>query len=637
MKGIRLLLIFFVIAIVYGFAPTISSRYHNNVLSKQTSLNMGLIDRFKNIFKRNKVPENGYDYIIVGGGTAGCVLANRLSADPNCNVLVLEAGTSNYKHNLIEIPAGILRLFKNPKYDWDYETSATKATADRNVYLCRGKVLGGSSCTNVLLYHRGNDNDYKYWAETTGDSSWGPDSVLPYFKKSQDDFRGESLYHSEGGEFAVSEVRYQNPLSRKFLQACGELGYPANDDFNNWSRSQEGYGRYQVTERNGARCSTASGFLQPIIKRKNLHIKTGTIVSKVLFDNKKAVGVELNQQNRHNNKNNRDNNNSNNNNSYNNRDSNNNIDIEIANLSNNGEVLLAGGAINSPQTLMLSGIGPGEHLEKHNIPTLVNSPGVGSNLQDHPAVVTSYACKPEHEGISVTSKIRIKGTSLSNPKVLLQWLMNRSGPLTSTGCDHGGFFKTKENLDDPDLQMRFLAAQALSADGMSTFTKFKNSAGHPDGFSFQSIACRAHSVGNVRLSSNDPHSKPIIEGCHLNDERDIVTLREGIKLSRKLSNSPALVPFKAEEIYPGKHIQSDEDIDNYIRNSVHTSNALVGTCRMGVLNDEHAVVDGQLRVKGVHGLRVVDASIMPKIPGGQTSAPTVMIAEKVADLLLSTV
>lgn len=570
------------------------------------------MDLLGNLFgKKNKlpdIPENGYDYIVVGGGTAGCVLANRLTTDPNNNVLMIEAGSNRFRHKLIEIPAGILRLFKNPTFDWDYETKASSDTNNRGVYLCRGKVLGGSSCTNVLLYHRGNDNDYKHWAEVSGEDSWGPNDVLPYFKKSQDDFRGESLYHSKGGEFAVSEVRYQNPLSKKFLQACGELGYPANDDFNNWSRSQEGYGRYQVTERDGARCSTATGFLDPVKKRSNLHVITETMANKLIFDeNKKVIGVDID----HNGEN------------------------KIINVSSNGEVLLAGGAINSPQLLMLSGIGPKEHLQEHKIPVVVDRPGVGKNLQDHPAAVVSYAVKPEYQGISVTSKIRIKGTKLSNPKVLLQWLLKKSGPLTSTGCDHGGFFKSNPQMEDPDIQLRFLSAQALSADGMSTFTEYKKSAGHPDGFSLQSIACRAHSRGHIKLASSDPQSKPIIEGCHLSDERDVYTLREGIKLSRKLAEAPALSQYKAEEVYPGKHINTDSEIDNYIRNTVHTSNALVGTCRMGRKDDPHAVVDGELKVLGVSGLRVIDASVMPKIPGGQTSAPTVMIAEKATDILMN--
>jgi choline dehydrogenase-like flavoprotein len=335
-----------------------------------------------------------------------------------------------------------LKIFKS-KFDWDFGSSPEPNVANRSIYLCRGKVLGGSSCANVLLYHRGDSNDYKDWAKLTGDDEWSPENVLPYFKKSEDDFRGESKYHGTGGEFAVSDVRYQNPLSKTFLSACGENGYPSNDDFNNWSRSQEGYGRYQVSERDGSRCSAASGFLAPIMKRKNLNVVTKATVSRVTFNGNEASGVDvvINGESHH------------------------------VGLSSGGEVLLTGGAISSPQILMLSGIGPQQHLMDHGINMVHDLQGVGKNLQDHPAAVVSYECSKGNEGISVTSVIRIPGTTINNPKVVLDWMLNKSGPLTSTGCDHGGFFKTKENLVSPDLQMRFLAARAITADGMGTFTK----------------------------------------------------------------------------------------------------------------------------------------------------------------------
>lgn len=296
---------------------------------------------------------------------------------------------------------------------------------------------------NVLLYHRGNAHDYQKWAEITGDSEWDPQHVLPYFKKSEDDFRGESEYHGTGGELSVSDVRYQNLLSKTYLNACKEFGFQHNDDFNNWSRSQEGYGRYQVMEKNGERCSAASGFLQPVQKRKNLKVVASTMVKKINIEGATATGVVINHDGK---------------------------DYTVQ-LNDGGEVLLTGGAINSPQLLMLSGIGPKEHLQRHNIDVKVDLPMVGKNLQDHPASVVSYTVKPQHKGISVTSKIRIKGTGITNPKVLLQWALRRSGPLTSVGCDHGGFFKTEEGLESPNLQMRFLPAKAISPDGMGTFIK----------------------------------------------------------------------------------------------------------------------------------------------------------------------
>ena len=337
-----------------------------------------------------------------------------------------------------------MKLFKS-KFDWDFDASPEPNVNNRSIYLCRGKVLGGSSCANVLLYHRGDSNDYKDWASMTGDNEWGPENVLPYFKKSEDDFRGESKYHGAGGEFAVSDVRYQNPLSKTFLMACGESGFNANDDFNNWSRSQEGYGRYQVSEKDGSRCSAASGFLAPIMSRKNLNVVTRATVSRIVFAGGEATGVQVI------------------------------IDgVEhLVNLSEGGEVLLTGGAISSPQILMLSGVGPEEHLSAHGIDVVHDLQGVGKNLQDHPATVVSYECSKGNEGVSVTSVIRIPGTTINNPKVVLDWVLNKSGPLTSTGCDHGAFFKTKEELASPDLQMRFLAARAITADGMGTFTKVR--------------------------------------------------------------------------------------------------------------------------------------------------------------------
>ena len=319
-----------------------------------------------------------------------------------------------HKPSLVQ--AGIIKLFKT-EFDWNFDSEREASTKDREIYLCRGKVLGGSSCINVLLYHRGDREDYEQWEALSGEARWGPQQVLPYFKKSQDDFRGESASHGLGGELSVSEVRYQNPLSRAYLQACAEAGFPANPDFNDWSRAQEGAGRFQVMERNGARCSAASGFLKPALRRKNLRVVTRATVHKVVFggpDGKQTQGVELTlgdkaeaQQ------------------------------VQVR-LAAGGEVLLTGGSINSPQLLMLSGIGPSAELGRHGIPTLVDAPAVGQGLQDHPASVVSYEVPPEHRGISVTSKIRIPGTRLTNPLVALQWMLRRSGPFTSVGCDHGG-------------------------------------------------------------------------------------------------------------------------------------------------------------------------------------------------------
>ena len=522
----------------------------------------------------------------------------------------------------MRIPGGILRLFKSA-WDWDYTSEPDERTGGRGIYLCRGKTIGGSGSTNVLLYNRGSARDYDAWASECGAEGWAAADVLPYFKKAEGRsaaLGGADKHHGDAGPFSVDQVRYQNPLSKAFLRACGSAGLRANADFNDWDAPQEGFGRFVVNEKDGERCSAATGYLEPALARENLHVLTGALARRVVFDEgdaKAASGVEFALAS---------------------------DDAAAAplaaSLAAGGEVLLAGGAINSPHTLMLSGIGPRAELEAHGVPVRKELGGVGANLQDHPAAVVSYTTKKK--GVSVTSRIRLLGTRLPSPSAVLSWLVRRRGPLTSTGCDHGGFFKSgaPERAGDaePDLQVRFLAARALSADGMSTFAKFRESGGLPDGYSFQSIVARPKSrdAGRVRLASADPTDKPKVEAGYLSDPADLATLRAGIKLGRELSASAAFERFGPNvETFPGADVRTDEQIDEYIRGTLHTSNALVGTCKMGRASDAGAVVDATLRVHGVKGLRVVDASVMPRIPGGQTNAATVMIAEKAADMIAS--
>jgi len=312
--------------------------------------------------------------------------------------------------------------------------------------------------------------------------------------------------------------------------------------------------------------------------------------------------------------------------------------MHIARLAPGGEVLLTGGAVHSPQMLMLSGIGPKKQLEQHGIQVIKSLPGVGENLQDHPAAVVSFECPEEQRGVAVTSKIRIPGTTLPHPWPVFEWLFKKSGPLCSTGCDHGGFFRTSaapEGEASPDLQMRFLAARAVTADGMGSFTKFKTTTNHPDGFSFQSVAVRPKSRGRVTIASADPEMKPIVETNYLTAEEDFATLREGIRLGRKLAQQPAFKDHLGPEVFPGAHVQTDRELDSYISDSIHTANALVGTCRMGPTNDPLAVVDPDMKVLGVSGVRICDSSVVPKLPGAQSGACTVMIAERAAEVILA--
>jgi len=554
-----------------------------------------------------------YDFIIVGGGTAGCVLANRLTAGTKKRVLVLEAGRSDYDSKLVRIPAGILRLFKSV-YDWNFTTVNETATSGRGIFLARGKMLGGSSNLNVLLYNRGNAEDYDRWETEFRCKGWNSSDVLPHFLRSEDDQIGfhktDPKHHASGGDWSVDHVRYQNPLSKTFLEACGQAGYKANDDFNRWDRSQEGYGRFAVSQRNGTRCDAATAMLEPALadSKRDLKVLTGTLVKQIIFDDKtQTTGVKFSVKG---------------------------FD-HVARLNAGGEVVLSAGAIQSPQVLMLSGIGPKAHLKEHGIQVVADLPGVGENLQDHPAAVVSYECPASQKGISVTSKLKISGTAIPDPRPMLQWLFTKSGPLTSTGCDHGGFFRTPAAVGkSPDLQMRFLAARAVTADGMGTFTAFKKTTNHPDGFSLQSIATRPMSRGRVLLTSADAAKKPAIEGNYLTNKHDVATLREGLKMARQIAQQPAFKDYLSHEVFPGAHVKTDAELDAYIADSVHTANALVGTCRMGEVTDPQTVCDASMRVKGVKGLRICDASVAPALPGGQSGACVVMIAERAADMML---
>jgi len=573
----------------------------------------------------NAHPEGeAYDYVVVGGGTAGCVLANRLSADPAARVLVLEAGEAKaHKSLMVKVPVGLLKIFKSAA-DWNYAAGPAGATGSREVYLCRGKMFGGSSCANVMLYNRGAAADYDAWAAECGDRSWSAERLLPFFTKAENNLSREnareSPYHGTGGPISVSDVPYQNPMSKAFLEATAQAGRPKNADFNDWSKPQEGFGRYQVSQKRGRRVEAASTYLDPVRGRSNLDVVAGAMVSKIEFESStgpepKATGVTYTDAS----------------------------GVErTAKLAAGGEALLTLGAIGSPQVLMLSGLGPAAHLQEKGIPVVRDLPGVGSNLQDHPAVLVSYNADgiATAKGKSHSSKLKLGNSEKLNPVALAKWIVRGVGPLTSPGCDHGGFAFSSDAARArapglPDLQYRFLASKSITPDGMSTIADeyLSSKAAHPDGFTVQTIAARPFTRGEVRLRSNKASDKPAITNLYLEDERDVQTLVDGIKQARHLATQPALAPFRGVEEFPGPAVSSDADLADYCRRTVHSANALVGTCKMGAVTDPTAVVDSELRVRGVTGVRVCDSSVMPKLPGGQTAPSTIAIAEKAAELL----
>jgi len=517
-----------------------------------------------------------FDYIIVGAGSAGCVLANRLSENPETSVLLLEAG-SNDDAPEIHMPAAFTSLFHSAN-DWDYMTEEEPHLNHRKLHWPRGKVLGGTSSINAMIYMRGNRANYDHW-QALGNKGWGYVDVLPYFKKSEHQERGASEYHGVGGPLNVMDRRYTNPLSFTFVDAGVELGWSHNDDFN--GASQEGFGLVQVTQHQGKRHSAAAGYLHPVLNRPNLTLKTGVLVTRILFDGARAVGVAYLKDG-----------------------------FEHQDMVNN-EVLLTAGAINSPHLLLLSGVGPANQMHKLGIPVIADLPGVGRNLQDHLDI--SVAC---------SSKQPITFYTIQTEENLQEFLHHQRGPFTSNISEAGAFVKTRPELALPDIEFHwgpilFIHNGAIQVERHA--------------YTFVPTLVTPQSRGHLELRSSDPTVYPAIYANYLSHEDDLQALVESVKMSRKLSQTKAFAPFFEDELYPGPQIQSDQEIIEYIRNYAQTMFHPVGTCKMG--HDELAVVDSQLRVHGTEGLRVVDASIMPTIPNGNTNAPVIMIAEKAADLI----
>jgi choline dehydrogenase len=524
-----------------------------------------------------------FDYVIVGAGSAGCVLANRLSADGRNSVLLLEAGPKDT--NLwIHVPLGYGRLFKEKTVNWMYQTEPEPGLDGRSVFQPRGKVLGGSSSINGLLYVRGQHEDYDRWRQR-GNTGWGYDDVLPYFRKAENQQRGADKYHGAGGPLPVSDWRHADPLSEAFVVAAAQTGIPTNPDFN--GASQEGAGFFQTTTQRGRRASTAWSYLRPARSRGNLQVETSALAQRILFEGRRARAVEYRQSG------------------------------ALRTARARREILLSSGAYNSPQLLQLSGVGPAELLKQHGIDIVLDAPGVGNDLQDHLQVRLVTRCS---QPVTLND---ILNHPVRRVMAGARYAAFRKGPLTIAAGTSGAFFKTNPRLATPDIQIHFLP---FSTDRMGeklhSFSAFSASV----------CQLRPESRGSLRIKSADPAAAPEIRINYLATETDRAAFIDGIKILRKILAAPALKPYAVDEIHPGPKVTSDEEILAFCRKTGSTVYHPTSTCRMG--NDPLAVVDQRLRLRGIEGLRVVDASVMPDLMSGNTNAPTIMIAEKASDMIL---
>ena len=521
------------------------------------------------------------DFIVVGAGSAGCAVAARLSEDPATKVVLLEAGGED-KNRWIHIPLGFGKTFADPSVNWCYETEPDPGAADRRVYWPRGKVLGGSSSINGMVYIRGQAEDLDHWRQL-GNSGWSFEDVLPYFRRSEHQVRGADRFHGTGGPLSVSDVA-QHPICEAFIAATTELGFPRNDDFN--GASQDGAGYHQTTTRNGKRWSTAVGYLRPAMQRPNLRVITGAMTEKILFEGRHATGVAFRRDDR------------------------------LCTATAASEVVLCGGAVNSPQLLMLSGIGPEQHIREFNVPVVHHLPGVGQSLQDH------YSAP-----IKLKSRlpVTVNDVMLSNARKLkagLDYYMFHRGPLAMISSPAALFARTRPELASPDVKCSISPFSAdRPQDGL-----------HPwSGFTIIAYQLRPESRGEIKLRSPDPFDAPAVHPNYLATETDQRTIVAGLKLCRQILANPHLTTFIQTEFQPGAEVESDEQLLDYARRRGGTVYHPTSTCKMG--SDSLAVVDADLRVHGIGGLRVADASIMPTVVSGNTNAATIMIGEKLADMV----
>jgi choline dehydrogenase len=525
-----------------------------------------------------------YDYVIVGAGSAGCVLASRLSENPDARVLLLEAGPPDEAAD-IHIPAMTNLLFKSA-YDWDFQTVPQDRAGGRSVYWPRGRVLGGSSSIDSMIYMRGSRYDYDTWRDDYGCEGWGYTDLLPYFLRAESNSRGSSAYHGATGPLSVQDLRYKSDLTGAFVAAARSCGLLANDDFN--GPRQEGVGFYQVTQRGGRRWSAADAYLHPAADRANLTVHTDALVTGLIIEDGHATGVRYLRRGVE----------------------------EVARAES--EVIVSAGVIGTPQLLMLSGVGPATHLIEHGIEVVADSPGVGGNLSDHP-IVTAMWSAPKSRGL----------WEMTGARNLVRWQMAHNGPMTTNIAEAGGFVRTDPALPAPDVQWHVLPVPYQN-DGLDDPAS--------RALSVLVTLVSVGSRGRIRLRSNDPRHKPAVDPAYLSDSSDIDPLASGVAMVREFAAARALRKMIKSELAPGGSVRTDTDLREWVRGNLSTAYHPVGTCAMGgdsrlAASKLASVVDTELRVRGVEGLRVVDASVMPTVPRGDTNAPTIAIAERAADLI----
>jgi choline dehydrogenase len=525
-----------------------------------------------------------YDYVIVGAGSAGCVLAARLTENPMIRVMLLEAGPPDDAAE-IHMPAAI-NLLMQSTYDWNFRTVPQDRAAGQSVYWPRGRVIGGSSSINAMIYIRGNKHDYNTWRDEYGCDGWGYTDILPYFIRAEGNSRGSSIYHGGSGPLSVVDPKFKSASAAAFVDAAVDAGAVANHDFN--GANQDGVGFYQVTQSGGKRCSAADAYLHPAQDRPNLTIQTDALATSIIIEGGRAVGVRYLHRG---------------------------LEREIR---AEGEVIVACGAVGSPQLLMLSGVGPADHLREHNIPVFADSPGVGANLSDHPCVVPIW------------SMPRVRGLAeMAGPRNMLRWQFMHSGPMTTNLAQSGGFARSAAGLPAPDIQWHVLPVPYRNGGLADTAER---------GMSVLVTLLDVRSRGRIALRSPDPRHKPLIDPAYLSDPADTEVLVRAVDMVRDIADCRPLRKMWDAEEAPGADVRTEAELGEFVRGDVTTVFHPVGTCAMTgetVLDASKlvGVVDTELRVRGIEGLRVVDASVMPTVPRGNTNAPTIAIAERAADLI----